>query len=356
MRGSTPEVSSGARACKQPRDTELMAWCEYTSPGSGGRLHGLRWMCFAHPRGEVQSLGGGRYRGGGGSQCFQPMCRSILSITVGSVMKEIICILPPHREQSRGSSFQTFLINLLRAKVRKIEKWLENGEDKKGPRGNVKQSNLTDGESAKMPSAHGVVQGYNGIAAVDSKHQVVVHAEAFGEGQEKQLLRPMLEGIRENFAELGERADVLGGTVVVADNGYHSEENVRMLLEEGIDAYLPDNHFRKGDPAFATAQQYRRPVDRKKTRYRSRPRKSSTSASNAFCRINCAPRLAASPSGSPLSRSPVNSSCSIRSLGAILFFIGVTSFCEDEIHPRFLFRVFGGYTLFTFTGRLGHHP
>ena len=111
MRGSTPEVSSGARACKQPQDTELMAWYEYTSPGSGGRLHGLRWMCFAHPRGEAQSLGGGRYRGGSGSWCFQPMCRSILSITVGSVMKEIICILPPHLEQSRGSSFQTFLIN-----------------------------------------------------------------------------------------------------------------------------------------------------------------------------------------------------------------------------------------------------
>ena len=38
-----------------------------------------------------------------------------------------------------------------------------------------------------MPSAHGVVQGYNGIAAVDSKHQVVVHAEAFGEGDRTQL-------------------------------------------------------------------------------------------------------------------------------------------------------------------------
>jgi hypothetical protein len=163
-------------------------------------------------------------------------------------------------------------IERLRGKVQKLEKWLADGEDKKGPRGNVKQSNLTDNESAKMPSAHGVVQGYNGVAAVDSKHQVVVHAEAFGEGQEKQLLRPVLKGMRENFAEIGERADVMGKAVVVADNGYHSEENVQMLLEGGIDAYLPDNHFRKRDPAFATARRHRRSVDQQKKRYQWRAR------------------------------------------------------------------------------------
>ena len=101
-------------------------------------------------------------------------------------------------------------VERLRAKVKKIEGWLESGKDKKGPSGNVKQSNLTDNESAKMPSAHGVVQGYNGVAAVDSKHQVIVHAEAFGEGQEKQLLKPMLEGMRENFAEMGEAAGRAG--------------------------------------------------------------------------------------------------------------------------------------------------
>jgi hypothetical protein len=116
-----------------------------------------------------------------------------------------------------------------------------------------------------MPCAHGVVQGYNGIAAVDGHHQVIVYAEAFGEGQEKQLLKPMLDGTRETFAALGESGDVLKEAVLVADNGYHSEENVRMVMTEGIDAYLPDNQFRKRDPAFAEAQRYKRSVDRKKT-------------------------------------------------------------------------------------------
>ena len=156
-------------------------------------------------------------------------------------------------------------IERLRAKVTKIEKWLQTNEDKRGPRGNVKQSNITDNESAKMPCSRGVIQGYNGLAAVDSEHQVIVAAEAFGEGQEKALLKPILDGIRNNFTELGEPRDVLGETVLVADNGLHSEENVRMVMEQGIDAYLPDNKFRKRDPTFATADRHKKPVDRHKT-------------------------------------------------------------------------------------------
>lgn len=86
----------------------------------------------------------------------------------------------------------------------KIEGWLSENEDKKGKRGNIKKSNITDNESAKMPSSHGVIQGYNGIAAADSKHQVIVHAEAFGEGHEGQFLKPMIEGIRKNFSGIEE--------------------------------------------------------------------------------------------------------------------------------------------------------
>ncbi len=153
----------------------------------------------------------------------------------------------------------------LRAKKKIFEEWLAGNEDKKGPTGNVNQSNVMDNESAKMPSSHGVIQGYNGIAVVDDKHQVIVHGEAFGTGQETHLLRPMMQGTRENFAAIGEKGDVLGKAVLLGDNGYHSEANVRMVLEEGIDAYLPDARFRKRDPVFKTAERYQRSTDRKKT-------------------------------------------------------------------------------------------
>ncbi len=197
----------------------------------------------------------------------------------GKLEKSIHLLLRKHRKTDEDDAGTLEMkekeeeaIERLRAKVRKIEGWLEKGSDKKGPSGNVKQSNLIDNESAKMPGAHGVLQGYNGVAAVDSKHQVVVHAEAFGEGQEKRLLGPMLEGMRENFTAIGEGNDVLETAVVVADNGFHSEENVKMVMEEGIDAYLPDNRFRKRDPSFETAARHRRPVDRKKTPYKRRAR------------------------------------------------------------------------------------
>lgn len=35
-------------------------------------------------------------------------------------------------------------------------------------------SNITDNESAKMATGHGVIQGYNGIVALDDKHQLIV--------------------------------------------------------------------------------------------------------------------------------------------------------------------------------------
>ncbi len=156
-------------------------------------------------------------------------------------------------------------IECLQTHKKKLDKWLAENEDKRGPRGNIKQSDITDNESAKMPCAHGLVQGYNGVAAADSKHQGIVHAETFGEGQETRLLEPMLAGVRENLPALGEAGDPLREKVLVADNGYHSAANTRLVLEQGIDAYLPDTNFRKRDPAFVDAGRYKRPVDRKGT-------------------------------------------------------------------------------------------
>ena len=45
-----------------------------------------------------------------------------------------------------------------------------------------------------MPTSHGVIQGYNGVTAVDGKHQVIVHAESFGQSNEQDLLKPMIDG------------------------------------------------------------------------------------------------------------------------------------------------------------------
>ena len=160
-------------------------------------------------------------------------------------------------------------ISHLRSKVRKIDRWLRKNDDKVGAAGQAKKSNITDNETAKMPSSHGVIQGYNGAAAVDEKHQVIVHAEAFSDGTDNALLKPMVDGVRENFEAIGE-PDIFTQAKVTADSGFHSEANMRMLAEEGVDGYVADNKFRKRDPRFGDADRHKNPIDRNKTPVRSK--------------------------------------------------------------------------------------
>jgi hypothetical protein len=145
----------------------------------------------------------------------------------------------------------------LRDRVRKIKDWLKDNDDKPGKSGKPIKSNITDNESAKMKTSHGVIQGYNGVAVVDEKRQVVVHAEAFGAAQEHDLLEPMIEGTRGNFEKIGSEKDVFGKAKLVADSGYHTEANMKMVMEEGIDAYIADTRFRKRDPRFADVDKYK---------------------------------------------------------------------------------------------------
>jgi hypothetical protein len=157
----------------------------------------------------------------------------------------------------------------LNKRLRKIRTWLiDNPTDKKGARRKMlKQSNVVDNESAKMPTAHGVVQGYTGVATVDSKRQVVVYAEAFGDNQEKKLLKPAVDGVRKNFSEANICKDAFENATLVADTGYHSDSNIEMLMNEGIEAIIADTQFRKRDPRFSEADRFRKPTDKHKDKY-----------------------------------------------------------------------------------------
>src|SRR5262249_31570944 len=112
-------------------------------------------------------------------------------------------------------------------------------QEKIGKSGSPRKSNLTDNESAKMKSSHGVIQGYDGVATVDGKHQVIVHAEAFGQPQEHDLLEPMIQGTRENFEAIGVQGDIFEQAKLTADAGFHTEQNMKMLFDQQIDAMSP---------------------------------------------------------------------------------------------------------------------
>jgi transposase len=141
-------------------------------------------------------------------------------------------------------------------KVRKIERFLEENEPKKGSRSRENKSNITDNESAKMKSSQGYIQGYNGMAMVDEKKQVIVYAEAMGTAGEGKHLERMIEKSGEQL----EAAGISGGPEkrkIIADTNYFSEENCRYLEEKKIDGYIPDQFFRKRDPRFPGGNPYR---------------------------------------------------------------------------------------------------
>ena len=57
------------------------------------------------------------------------------------------------------------------------------------------KSDITDNESAKLLSSHGVIQGYNGIATVDEHHQIVVDTQAFGDVHEAAHVKEIIDSI-----------------------------------------------------------------------------------------------------------------------------------------------------------------
>ena len=133
--------------------------------------------------------------------------------------------------------------------AKQIRDWLEsNPAERKGAKGTIRKSNLTDNESAKMATSKGVIQGFCGVAAVDAKHQIIVEAQAHGTGSEQSLLVPIVEAITPLLTKAanGERR-----SLITADAGYHSEANLAALAKMDINALIADNGMRGRDARFA---------------------------------------------------------------------------------------------------------
>ena len=116
-------------------------------------------------------------------------------------------------------------IKKLERHAARIETFLNENEPRIVTTGEVK-SNITDNESAKMVTSHGTIQGYNGQALVDSKHQVILHGEAYGSGQDKDHLAPILDGAKENLKVLSQSEDYFKGKIFTAGTCYHRQTNL----------------------------------------------------------------------------------------------------------------------------------
>ena len=156
---------------------------------------------------------------------------------------------PPLPEKDRRR------VERLTRDAQEIRTWLQrHPEDRRGPKGTVRQSHRTDNESAKMATGKGVLQGYTGAAAVDAKHQIIVEAQAHGTGSEQEVLLPVVDAMRQ-------RELLVTRSRITADAGYHSEANLRALAERQVDALIADHAMRQRDERFASQARHRAKPD-----------------------------------------------------------------------------------------------
>ena len=144
-------------------------------------------------------------------------------------------------------------IERLQRDAAQLRDWLAaNPEDRQGAKGSIRKSNRTDKDSAKMATSKGVIQGYTGVAAVDDRHQIIIEAQAHGTGSEQDLLLPVVE------ATASHRTDQ---TMITADAGYHSADNLKQLAEMNVPALIADNGMRQRDERFKDQGKYKQLPD-----------------------------------------------------------------------------------------------
>ncbi|HHT9137880.1 MAG TPA: IS1182 family transposase, partial [Candidatus Wunengus sp. YC60] len=116
---------------------------------------------------------------------------------------------------------------------RKIEEALEVMKEE-----GKEKINLTDRDANHMKSggSKDIRPGYNCQAAV-TESGIIMAAESVTDANDRNQLKPMIEQTESNTQ----------GKVkeVAADSGYGSYANYEYLEQEGIDGYVPDDHFQQ---------------------------------------------------------------------------------------------------------------
>ena len=104
------------------------------------------------------------------------------------------------------------------------------------------QRNFTDSDSRIMKdgASKSFEQAYNCQAAVDESAQIIVATGVTQETNDKKQVQPLVENLKENLS--GNKP-----SKVSADSGYYSENNVKYLSKEHIDAYVATGRQKHGD-------------------------------------------------------------------------------------------------------------
>jgi transposase len=151
-------------------------------------------------------------------------------------------------DEGGGGGARQRRIEELHREAQAMRDFLSREQPRRNAKGQELKSNVTDNDSAKMATSKGVIQGYAAQAAVDASHQVIVAADVIGSGSEQAMLLPMIGQAQALADEC---------TVMTADAGFHSHDNMRALYEAGIPALVADGQMRKRDERLAGQQRHR---------------------------------------------------------------------------------------------------
>jgi transposase len=106
------------------------------------------------------------------------------------------------------------------------------------------QRNFTDPESRILKTRDGFIQGYNGQAAVDGAHQIIVAQTLTDSSSDQGQLVPLLDGIRANLRRNPDE--------VSADAGYCSAANLRTIKRRRIEGYVATGRQKHGTRSATT--------------------------------------------------------------------------------------------------------
>ena len=104
-----------------------------------------------------------------------------------------------------------------------------------------KQVSVTDPDTRKMPTTHGMMVGYNAQTAVDAKHKLIAADDVTNEVTDLHQLANVALEAKANLE--------LKHAEVVADAGYYSAAEVSRCVEQGLTPYIP-----KADTSANTAR------------------------------------------------------------------------------------------------------
>jgi transposase len=113
------------------------------------------------------------------------------------------------------------------SKLKQLQKELTESDKEK--------INTTDADSAFMKTSNGIKISYNGQAADDQEHQVIVATDVTNQPADVEQLIPMIDQAEENTSDSIDACS--------ADSGSSSGENLKELEDRSVEVYIPDRDY-----------------------------------------------------------------------------------------------------------------